>query len=107
MKIKLSFRTVENDGGTVIGASCFLGGGEGTEPFSRAFSGFSDLGYPFTPAPLPYPSVSELVIIRTTFAFRLFAIGGTGGAVTTVCGAIISAVSDGVLGRVRDRRFIH
>lgn len=74
LEVKLGLGPVKNDGGAVVSGGGFFSGGESAEPLARAFSGLANLGDPFAPTPLPHASVSELAIVRTSFAF------GTPGA---------------------------
>ena len=69
MKIELSPRAIEYDGGAVVGSSRVLSGGESAEPLAGPFSGLTDLGDPFSPASLPHPAIPKFVVVGTTFAF--------------------------------------
>lgn len=76
MEVELSPRTVEDNGGAVVRSGGVFGGGERPKPLARPLSRLTDLSNPFSPAPLPHTTVSEFVVVRSTFAFALTVING-------------------------------
>lgn len=70
-EVELSPRSVQHGGGSVVGSSGVLCGGEGPQPLPRPLPWLSYLGNPFAPAALPYTSVSEFVVVWATLALAL------------------------------------
>lgn len=99
LEVKLSPRTVEDDGGAVVSSGGVFSGGEGSEPLTGTLTWLTDLGDPFAPATLSHTTVSEFVVVGSTFAFAALAaiigvVGGDADATTTV---IITVVAVGTV----------
>lgn len=57
---------IEPVSGLVIGSSRLLGGVEGAEPKAGTAVGFTDLGDPFAPRPLPHTSIRASRVLWST-----------------------------------------